>query len=55
MTYRRLSPPIRSQAVLAESGERQQAEEAFRASEQRLQDILDNAAAVVFAKDLALR
>jgi PAS domain S-box-containing protein len=37
------------------SGERQQAEEALRASEQRLQDILDNTTAVVFVKDLDLR
>jgi PAS domain S-box-containing protein len=37
------------------SGERQQAEEALRASEQRLQDILDNTTAVVFVKDLELR
>jgi PAS domain S-box-containing protein len=39
----------------AESGERLQAEEALRASEQRLQDILDNTTAVVFVKDLELR
>jgi hypothetical protein len=37
------------------SGKRQQAEEALRASEQRLQDILDNTTAVVFVKDLELR
>jgi PAS domain S-box-containing protein len=37
------------------SGEPQQAEEALRASEQRLQDILDNTTAVVFVKDLELR
>jgi PAS domain S-box-containing protein len=42
-------------ALLAESGERQRAEEALRASEQRLQDILDNTTAVVFVKDLDLR
>jgi PAS domain S-box-containing protein len=42
-------------ALLAESGERQRAEEALRASEQRLQDILDNTTAVVFVKDLELR
>ena len=42
-------------ALTAESGERQQAEEALRASEQRLQDILDNTTAVVFVKDLELR
>src|SRR6476660_556626 len=44
-----------SDALLAESGERQRAEEALRASEQRLQDILDNTSAVVFVKDLELR
>ena len=33
----------------------QRAEEALRASEQRLQDILDNTTAVVFVKDLELR
>ena len=38
-----------------EIGERQRAEEALRASEQRLQDILDNTTAVVFVKDLELR
>jgi PAS domain S-box-containing protein len=42
-------------ALLAESGERQRVEEALRASEQRLQDILDNTTAVVFVKDLDLR
>jgi PAS domain S-box-containing protein len=42
-------------ALLAESGERRRAEEALRASEQRLQDILDNTTAVVFVKDLDLR
>src|SRR5271165_6110866 len=42
-------------ALLAESDERQRAEEALRASEQRLQDILDNTTAVVFVKDLELR
>jgi PAS domain S-box-containing protein len=41
--------------VQADSGERQRAEEALRASEQRLQDILDNTTAVVFVKDLELR
>jgi PAS domain S-box-containing protein len=44
-----------SDALLAESSERQRAEEALRASEQRLQDILDNTTAVVFVKDLELR
>jgi len=42
-------------ALLAESSERRRAEEALRASEQRLQDILDNTTAVVFVKDLELR
>jgi PAS domain S-box-containing protein len=41
-------------ALLAESRERQRAEEALRTSEQRLQDILDNTTAVVFVKDLEL-
>src|ERR1700727_2998758 len=44
-----------SDALLAESSERQRAEEALRISEQRLQDILDNTTAVVFVKDLELR
>src|SRR6266436_8593392 len=44
-----------SDTLLAESGERQRVEEALRASEQRLQDILDNTTAVVFVKDLELR
>jgi PAS domain S-box-containing protein len=44
-----------SDALLAESDERQRVEEALRASEQRLQDILDNTTAVVFVKDLELR
>ena len=44
-----------SDALLAEIGERQRAEEALGASDQRLQDILDNTTAVVFVKDLDLR
>jgi PAS domain S-box-containing protein len=44
-----------SNALPADSGERGRAEEALRASEQRLQDILDNTTAVVFVKDLELR
>ena len=44
------------QARQAKLGERQRVvEEALRASEQRLQDILDNSAAVVSIKDLELR
>jgi PAS domain-containing protein len=42
-------------ALVAEIGERQRAEEALCASEQRLQDILDNSTAVVSVKDLELR
>src|ERR1700751_583910 len=42
-------------ALLAESDERRRAEEALGASDQRLQDILDNTTAVVFVKDLDLR
>jgi PAS domain S-box-containing protein len=42
-------------ALLAESGEAQRAEEALRVSEQRLQDIVDNTTAVIFVKDLELR
>ena len=44
-----------SDALLAEIGERQREEEALGASDQRLQDILDNTTAVVFVKDLELR
>ena len=47
--------PKRQDAPSAETRERQRAEEALRASEQRLQDILDNTTAVVFVKDLELR
>jgi PAS domain S-box-containing protein len=39
----------------SEIDEHQEVETAFRASEQRLQDILDNSAAVVTVKDLQLR
>jgi PAS domain-containing protein len=42
-------------ALPAEIGEPQRVEEALRASEQRLQDILDNSTAVVSVKDLELR
>ena len=42
-------------ALPAQSSERGRAEEALRASEQRLQDILDNTTAVVFVNDLELR
>ncbi len=43
-------------AELAEENrERKQAEEALRASEQRLQDIVDHTTAVIFVKDLDLR
>jgi GAF domain-containing protein len=38
-----------------ENSDRRRAEEALRASEQRLQDIVDNTSAVVFVKDLELR
>ena len=41
--------------VTRENRERKQAEEALRASERRLQDIVDNTTAVVFVKDLDLR
>ena len=42
-------------ALLAEIGERRSAQEELRASEQPLQDILDNSTAVVSVKDLELR
>jgi PAS domain S-box-containing protein len=38
-----------------ENSVRRRAEEALRASEQRLQDIIDNTSAVIFVKDLELR
>ena len=38
-----------------ENSDRRRAEEALRASEQRLQDIVDNTSAVIFVKDLELR
>jgi PAS domain S-box-containing protein len=38
-----------------ENSDRRRAEEALRASEQRLQDIIDNTSAVIFVKDLELR
>src|SRR4029077_14585315 len=41
--------------VTRENSDRKQAEEALRASEQRLQDIVDNTTAVIFVKDLDLR
>src|SRR5215470_11172220 len=44
-----------SDALLAEINEHRRAEEALRASEQRLQGILDNSTAVVSVKDLDLR
>src|SRR5271157_3221947 len=37
------------------NSERRKAEEALRASEERLQDIVDNTTAVIFVKDLELR
>ena len=45
----------RSSGLLAEIGGRRGAEEALRASEQRLQDVLDHTTAVIFVKDLELR
>src|ERR1700757_452538 len=48
-------PQKTSDALRAEIGGRQRAEEALGDSEQRLQDILDNTTAVVFVKDLELR
>jgi PAS domain S-box-containing protein len=41
--------------VTRENRDRKQAEEALRASEQRLQDIVDHTTAVIFVKDLDLR
>jgi PAS domain S-box-containing protein len=41
--------------LLQENSDRRRAEEALRASEQRLQDIIDNTTAVIFVKDLELR
>ena len=38
-----------------ENHDRRRAEEALRASEERLQDIIDNTSAVIFVKDLELR
>jgi PAS domain S-box-containing protein len=38
-----------------ENSDRRRAEEALRASEQRLQDIIDNTSAAIFVKDLGLR
>jgi PAS domain S-box-containing protein len=38
-----------------ENSDRKRAEEALRASEERLQDIIDNTTAIVFVKDLELR
>src|SRR4029077_16959110 len=38
-----------------ENSDRRKAEEALRASEERLQDIIDNTSAVIFVKDLELR
>jgi PAS domain S-box-containing protein len=38
-----------------ENSDRRKAEEALRASEERLQDIVDNTSAVIFVKDLELR
>jgi PAS domain S-box-containing protein len=38
-----------------ENSDRKKAEEALRASEERLQDIVDNTTAVIFVKDLELR
>jgi len=38
-----------------ENSDRRKAEEALRASEERLQDIVDNTTAVILVKDLDLR
>jgi PAS domain-containing protein len=40
--------------LMRENRDRMRAEEALRASEQRLQDIVDNTTAVIFVKDLEL-
>jgi PAS domain S-box-containing protein len=42
-------------ALTQENSDRKKAEEAMRASEQRLQDIIDHTSAVIFVKDLELR
>src|SRR5260221_9441288 len=41
--------------LMQENSDRRKAEEALRASEERLQDIVDNTTAVIFVKDLELR
>src|SRR5260221_12363054 len=41
--------------LMQENSDRRKAEEALRASEERLQDIVDNTSAVIFVKDLELR
>ena len=49
------SVPAFFESVVVDITERKRAEEALRASEQRLQDIVDNTTAVIFVKDLDLR